>query len=260
MRRHLLESFHLLDYFKWLDHVSQRRLVVPATPFELGLRPYLALQHDVDLSLDWAVQLAHAEEQRGYTATYAVMVGADTYDVTSSVHTQNLRQIVSLGHRLALHFDWKAYAAMGLTIEQGINRDKRILDALDFHVEGIAPHKPFRNGVPDLGIYQNALIGNYNSRSEVYVSDSGGGFRDSAIETLHNMPDYVRLCTHPCWWLAWKPGMHPMDRRQAVVRDAVRLSEARLGAFLASWDFSSHPGAIEHDRRSTLPHYMIGAS
>lgn len=253
MGRHPLESFDLSDYFQWLAETSLQRLIVPAGPHWSNFptnKPYVALQHDVDLNLNWAVGLAHAEEELGYQSTYAVMIGADTYDVTSAIGTNQLKTIRELGHNLALHFDWTLYMAMGLTVEEGISRDLKVLSALGFDAIGIVPHKPFRNGVPDLGFYQNMLIGNGWSDHEVYISDSGGGFRDSAIKKLFEMPDYLRLCTHPCWWQLASDKLS-MSTRQQVVRDAVTVVEARLGAFLAGWDFESHPGAIEHDQRST---------
>jgi hypothetical protein len=63
----------------------------------------LLLRHDVDLSLEAAVELAELEAELGAAATYFVMTESVFYNLGSRVGEQALTRLRELGHRVGLH-------------------------------------------------------------------------------------------------------------------------------------------------------------
>jgi hypothetical protein len=63
----------------------------------------LLLRHDVDLSLEAAVELAELEAELGAAATYFVMTESVFYNLGSRVGHQALTRLRELGHRVGLH-------------------------------------------------------------------------------------------------------------------------------------------------------------
>jgi hypothetical protein len=63
----------------------------------------LLLRHDVDLSLEAAVEMARAEAELGAQATYFLMTGSIFYNLDSPVGRAAVATLRDLGHRVGLH-------------------------------------------------------------------------------------------------------------------------------------------------------------
>src|SRR5690348_18136550 len=63
----------------------------------------LFLRHDVDLSLDAALQLARLEAERDATATYFLMTESVFYNLASFEGRAAVDELRSLGHAVGLH-------------------------------------------------------------------------------------------------------------------------------------------------------------
>jgi hypothetical protein len=66
----------------------------------------LLLRHDVDLSLEAAVEMAEVEAEAGATATYFLMTQSVFYNLASPVGSRTLNRLRELGHRVGLHAVW----------------------------------------------------------------------------------------------------------------------------------------------------------
>jgi hypothetical protein len=63
----------------------------------------LFLRHDVDLSLDAALQMARLEREHGATATYFLMTESVFYNLASFEGREAIAELRSLGHVVGLH-------------------------------------------------------------------------------------------------------------------------------------------------------------
>jgi hypothetical protein len=63
----------------------------------------LYLRHDVDLSLEAALELARVEHELGVRATYFLMTESAFYNLDSHVGRETLRDLRELGHAVGLH-------------------------------------------------------------------------------------------------------------------------------------------------------------
>lgn len=66
----------------------------------------LLLRHDVDLSLDAALEMAELEASAGARATYFLMTQSVFYNLGSSEGRRSLNRLRELGHGVGLHAVW----------------------------------------------------------------------------------------------------------------------------------------------------------
>ena len=64
------------------------------------------LRHDVDLSLEAAVELAEVEADAGVIATYFLMTQSVFYNLASPIGVRALNRLRELGHAVGLHAVW----------------------------------------------------------------------------------------------------------------------------------------------------------
>lgn len=75
--------------------------------FEREPRPGdLFLRHDVDLSLEAAVEMAELEAGLGVGSTYFLMTQSIFYNLSSPIGERTLNRLRELGHRVGLHAVW----------------------------------------------------------------------------------------------------------------------------------------------------------
>ena len=66
---------------------------------------FIIWRHDLDYSINRAAALANIEAEESVTATYFVNPLSEYYNPFEPKQAQVLKHILSLGHRLGLHFD-----------------------------------------------------------------------------------------------------------------------------------------------------------
>ena len=66
----------------------------------------LLLRHDVDLSLEAALEMADFEAERDVVATYFLMTESEFYNLDSPTAESVLRGLRERGHRIGLHAVW----------------------------------------------------------------------------------------------------------------------------------------------------------
>ena len=69
----------------------------------------VVLRHDVDLSLESALEMARIEAEVGVESTYFVLLTSPLYNALAPANREILRRIEGLGHDVGLHFSTHAY-------------------------------------------------------------------------------------------------------------------------------------------------------
>jgi len=141
------------------------------------------LRHDVDLSLDAALELAELEAELGAPATYFLMTESVFYNLASRQGEAALARLRALGHRVGLHPVWPR-----------VELDERF-DAV------VAWHNP------DPEYMREAVEGAVNVMeppwADVYRSDSNRHWRQGCPheELAAGAFDRLQLLTHPEIWV-----------------------------------------------------------
>lgn len=172
------------------------------------LVPYksqVILRHDIDMSLNAALQIARIEYGLGVRAHYFVLLKTEFYNLCSPASQNIIKEIRNLGHEFGLHFDAAQYDDNIDVIQRGANIECEILEKIiAAPVESISFHRPAKSiqGMPErlagrLHAYQPQFF------SEIaYISDSQGRFRfgHPLDSEAYQNKSAMQLLTHPIWW------------------------------------------------------------
>jgi len=169
----------------------------------------IILRHDVDDSLDAAVQFSEFEANiigtNEHKATYFVLLSTNMYNVFSTESREKLRSIIRNGGRIGLHFDECQY---NITCEDDIVDkilyEKEILEnVLEMTIDSVSMHRPSK----DMHVSQIMIPGTINSYSETffkgmkYLSDSRRRFREDVEGIIDGgVHDRIHLLLHPFWY------------------------------------------------------------
>jgi hypothetical protein len=145
----------------------------------------LFLRHDVDLSLDAALQLARLERRHDAKATYFLMTESVFYNLASSEGRDAIAELRELGHAVGLH-----------AVHPNAARDERFDTVLAWHN-------------PDPGYVSEPIAGVVNVMQAPwftqgkYRSDSNQHWREGCPheELRAGAFDWLQLLTHPEIWV-----------------------------------------------------------
>ena len=140
------------------------------------------LRHDVDLSLDAALQMAELEKDAGAAATYFLMTRSNFYNLASESGEAAIARLRELGHRVGLHAVWPR-----------VDHDGRFDPVLAWHN-------------PDPEYMREPVEGLVNVMeapwADVYRSDSNQHWRHGCPheELAAGGFEWLQLLTHPEIW------------------------------------------------------------
>lgn len=173
----------------------------------------LLLRHDIDFTVDNALRLAQIEHAAGATATYFVRLHAVHYNPLALTTMRQLHEIRRLGGELGLHYEAPYVAALGFDDEQGLRREKLILETgLALAVQGVCPHEVVRTNtmaLPEAAVsaagfryqaYAPQFFGGFK-----YLSDSSARWREGCVCGWLERADRLYVLTHGFWWYEQTP-------------------------------------------------------
>ena len=165
----------------------------------------IILRHDVDFCLLRALEIAKIEFKNKIISTFFIMLNSKIYNLLDKNNKENLAKIISLGHKIGLHFDASLYNEKKVSLDEACIKECDSLESLIKNkVDIISFHRPYKELIgkkSKIGLrnhtYMPELIQNIK-----YCSDSGGSWRYDDPEDLIN--DFsiknIQLLTHPIWW------------------------------------------------------------
>jgi hypothetical protein len=143
------------------------------------------LRHDVDLSLEAALELARLEQEAGARATYFLMTESVFYNLDSALGRDTLRELRSLGHAVGVH-----------GVYPRASRDERFDAVLAWHnPDPEYVHEPVSGFV-------NVMQPPWFTKGK-YRSDSNQHWREGCPheELRAGTFEWLQLLTHPEIWV-----------------------------------------------------------
>ena len=179
------------DYMKWKDKDK-----------------LLLLRHDVDLSLDFAYQMASAECKNGYQSTYYVLLHSPSFSALSPKGMEMIRAISGQGHEIGLQVDSRYMIPSEHYILKDITG--KLLRSYAQHFPSITP-------------LHHRMTGFIDSRDIPirYISDSGRNWRAGCLCQHIGKIKKLQVLTHPIWWCS--DSLTREAALEALMRD--RMSE-----------------------------------
>ena len=175
------DRYHFADFTR----ENYRRLLLLAyeaypfcsfTDFEKEGR-FILWRHDVDFSIQGAVEMARIEAEEGIRVTYFVNAHSGYYNLMEQEVTECVREILAHGHTLGLHFDSHYYGIEREDdLKEPLEREKEILRHLfNQQVSVFSFHNPTPFTASCLRWQYAGMINTYADyfRNQVgYISDS----------------------------------------------------------------------------------------
>ena len=166
---------------------------------------YLSLRHDIDFSIEYALDMAVLERELGVQSTYYVMVSSNFYNALCKTSIEQLSTIIEMGHDVGLHWDARRTNRPGdtKTLEVLAKEIDLLQDALGTRIQHISQHEPTSSPLTEIKLpeileaYQPVLDGTFD-----YISDSTMTWRDQSIfEKLETSRGLLQFLAHPLWWM-----------------------------------------------------------
>ncbi|WP_353439151.1 hypothetical protein [Polynucleobacter sp. UK-FUSCHL-C3] len=163
------------------------------------------LRHDIDISMDYALDMAILEREIGVCSTYFLMLRSPMYNLMSRHSTTVLRRLIDLGHDIGLHFDAGCLRRQGVTLENDIRFELDILSSLlGQHVKAFSFHQPNEKEISSR-VEIPGVINTYHPDQLVgykYISDSNRVWREmNPFEIAAHGFDRLHILIHPIWWM-----------------------------------------------------------
>jgi peptidoglycan/xylan/chitin deacetylase (PgdA/CDA1 family) len=197
-----LTDFTLDSYVSLLKYLSQIYTIAPFCRISRKFRPYLILRHDVDYSLETALEMARLERSLGIKSTYFVLASGEVYDLFEERNALCLKEISSLGHEIGLHFEPEKYRSYKRSIYETFRIEVQRLETLSGkRVYSIARHNSWdRDPFASVKGYINANHPFW--RCDLFVHDSCRAWAtvEGLSMLLNNPPPTVQLLVHPDNW------------------------------------------------------------
>ena len=210
-----------------------------------NIKKTFIFRHDIDVDLELALEFAHIESEYNCHSNYFIMIRNEIYNSLSKTSKKIIREIKSLNHDIALHFDANFYDQV---CDKGIMKlircEAQILeDIVGDSVHFFSFHQPHRILIEKdydkygiKSVYNDEFIKNMR-----YISDSCGRFREESIfELVKKNEPRINFLSHPILWFG-SPGetlqnrlANYLNRRKNYMDEQLRLALNNLesGAIL----------------------------
>lgn len=162
---------------------------------------YVFLRHDVDFSLEFALEMAKWDNELGVVSTFFILPTTELYNMFSLESKSIINEIFQLGHDICLHIDEDVIT----TRKSLMSLVKSLKDIYPFLKTYIfSRHRPKLDfevnifGEESIEVYQDKFF-----KAIEYASDSRGEWKYGypLKRKAFNNKSNFQLLIHPIWWM-----------------------------------------------------------
>lgn len=163
------------------------------------------LRHDIDISPKLALKMAKIEYGLGIKSTYFFMIRSPFYNIFSRANNEIVKEILSFGHEIALHYDEGYYKSEGIDLQVLVNDEIDILEKnFNIKINVVSFHQPSQKIIDnEIKIKQINTYDKEFFKDIKYLSDSNMIFKEDPIDVIKSEKYLkIQLLIHPIWWVA----------------------------------------------------------
>lgn len=187
-------------YLEVLDFLKKTHKIGPIKDFQRlkKNKKFVLLRHDVDFSLEYALELAKIESKNNLFSTYFVLLHSPYYNALSPENISRIQKIQKLGHEIGLHYD------LDLLLDGKIEIIKNEINTLSNicgkKIYSIAPHNVATSSIKKVFLKKQIDAYYIGKQKEIeYISDSVQNWRNGCM-CNHVLKNKLQILTHPLWW------------------------------------------------------------
>lgn len=240
-------NFSLKHYFDVLNPLKKTYAIGPIGEFPIlkKRKKFLMLRHDVDFSLDYALEMAKAEKNKGLRSSYYILLHSFFYNPFEENNTAIIKKIIELGHEIGLHYDTTFYPK---SPKKEIEFLKKEIKSLEYitgkKIISVTQHIPSETREIHTNLKKAGLISAQDPdilKSLKYISDSGYYWREGCMCQHVSNFDRLQILTHPIWWIN---GQHS---RKEILKKFERDEKIKLSSQIDSYKKMVHRLLVELD-------------
>ena len=201
------DKFNLEGYTALLKFIKKSKLKFSFFSDNLNSGRKIILRHDIDFCPIRALHIAKLENKLSISSTYFFLINTEFYNLQFDDNKKILKEILSLGHQIGLHFDASFYrASEKLNLE--CKKEVKVLEnIINKKVKIISFHRPSEK-ILNMDSKIAGLEHTYMNKfvdDIFYCSDSQGLWRysnpyDIIKENISSKKLILHLLLHPIWW------------------------------------------------------------
>lgn len=201
------EQLNIKNYIDYIKTLRKSHKFISYSQFQEITEPYVLWRHDIDFSIENALELAIIENELKIKSIYFIHLHNENYNFLDRSIQKILLAIKDLGHELELHLCCDYYTIKSRKdLINAINLDREIFEK---HLGHELKVFSFHNPTEDVLIFDDFsygdLINTYSKElksNTIYASDSNGYWRHLSIgKTIAKNPQSnLQILTHPIWW------------------------------------------------------------
>jgi hypothetical protein len=199
------------DYYRKFLYEAAERSLVTSLKGTVGQDNFILLRHDVDFSFEYAHQLFQVEREFNITSTYFFLVTGYSYNILNSEYRKGLKEMVSAGFEIGLHFDPTVYPDLpDDELTKKCYFEKSILEEIiEEEVVSVSLHNPSVHGNY---VMFDKMLNAYDPDifcDAQYLSDSCFSMRGKdMLDFVSQTPSKKQVLIHPMHWHENKKTYH----------------------------------------------------
>ena len=197
MARTLYEYFSYQGFSEIISKADAKKNICR---FDLPAQNACFLRHDIDFSLIDAQEISKIESKQNIVSNFFIMVSSPIYNIYSQKSKMILKELISAGHLVGLHFDPSVYTSSELVKCAQLEID--ILEnVIENEIKAVSIHNPSVHGnFLEIPNYINVYSQQYFNQKN-YLSDSAYDFKVDPLKFIEESnSDSIQILLHPLYY------------------------------------------------------------
>jgi hypothetical protein len=203
-------QFSLKNYQRILSRAQEMEFVFQtfAGYLEDPRQKMILLRHDVDVSLEYALQLAEIEHELAINSTFFVRLHAHFYNLLEEANIRRLRKLAKMGFEVGLHQELYKFTDDRQAAVKLLTREKILVETLlGKSLSGVASHLPRHNTIsltPEFlaeAGFKYRAGGEIFNKDAIFITDSNKRWKPLSLEEALERSDKILANIHPVWWV-----------------------------------------------------------
>ena len=190
-----------IEEFKELIRKLKKTEKIFSTNWQQKNKNLIFLRHDIDFSLNCALQVAEVEKDLEVCSNFFFMMSSNMYNLLSKENLTIVKDIKKMNHKISIHLDYNL-----LINHNFLNEEVKLFEKMfQTKVDIISIHRPrefLKNNNEKVGKIAHTYQDAYFKEME-YISDSSGVNPKAKIDDFINKKGSdknLQLLIHPIWW------------------------------------------------------------
>ncbi|MEO9277738.1 MAG: hypothetical protein ABI340_08200 [Nitrososphaera sp.] len=199
-------NFSLRHYFEVLENARNNYDYVGSLKGLSTVKKkdkFIVLRHDVDISLEHALKIAHLESKHDLHSTFFILLHSPFYNALARKSANIISRISKLGHEIGLHYDTTFLPKSLSNAHKQLKNEIRILENISGQkIISVTQHNPTTTVKMNLKLTSGFLDAMHNilTKNAMYISDSVQNWRKGCMCNHVGKINKLQILTHPIWW------------------------------------------------------------